>query len=267
MSVVEAIQTGDVMRLRRAMQAEASQWFVIAIQRLPAAVGANMIRELLSFGRHFNMANSVVTLGSGPLSLLSIAAGYNRPSVVRMLIDAGADKNAGVRHINGVFYRPVDVGALHGATAAMAELFRGWGVDLGPPEGPPLKNETPLMRAVMREHLSTVRLLLRNHADVRPANAGGNTALHFAARGSTPAIWDTLWTEHNADPNVPNNGGFTPMDIAGMNPNLAGLIQDWISPAPVRAIRQRAPGPPSEPGARGAGNRRPAARELFEDSA
>lgn len=65
-----------------------------------------------------------------------------------------------------------------------------------------------------QDRLRNIRYLMKHGADVNARNFIGETALHFAARASAPAVANLLVLNYRADIMAVNKFGHTPLDIA-----------------------------------------------------
>ncbi len=119
-------------------------------------------RELLGKGADARSANR---FGATPLSL---ACQNGNEQLVALVLEAGADPNAGIEP-------PLLTAARTGRPGPMKALIaRGAKVDAGSP--------TALMGAAAEGHAEAVALLLASGADVRRTLKSGFGALHFASR-------------------------------------------------------------------------------------
>jgi ankyrin repeat protein len=82
------------------------------------------------------------------------------------------------------------------------------------------QRRTPLHLAVKSGHAEMVELLCRRGADVDAGGLGGESALHLAL--SFPRVVACLLT-HGASPNVTNDNGETPLDVACTMKDLAAI--------------------------------------------
>ena len=111
---------------------------------------------------------------------LQVAAGEGRALIVGMLIDAGADVNAGPVYYDG---RTALQAAAGGGHLEVVETLLTSGADVNSP--PAYCSRTALQAAAGGGHLEVVERLLTAGADVNagPADHGGRTALQAAAGG------------------------------------------------------------------------------------
>jgi ankyrin repeat protein len=109
---------------------------------------------------------------------LGLAAFFNHPDVVRILLERGADVTAVARNA-------MQVQALHAAVADKSEA----------------------------DALILATMLLEHGAPVNAAQHGGYTALHAAGQSGYVALADLLLA-HGADPNVRTDDGQTAAQIA-----------------------------------------------------
>ncbi|ERF74980.1 hypothetical protein EPUS_08521 [Endocarpon pusillum Z07020] len=82
-----------------------------------------------------------------------------------------------------------------------------------------LDGETPLMCAVNVENLETVTLLLKSHADVNAADNKQQTCLHLAASKNKSDSITQLLLRRNADTELVDETGLTPLLVAAFNGN------------------------------------------------
>lgn len=122
---------------------------------------------------------------------LHAAAAAHRPSIVKILLTAGADPNAAPNRRRS---RP-----LHYAADGFPEC-PSW--DAAP-------------------QVATLRLLIDAGADLQARNQNGATALHCAVRTRCAAAVECL-LDAGADPGNPNNSGSTPFHLAVQNTGRGG---------------------------------------------
>ncbi len=82
-----------------------------------------------------------------------------------------------------------------------------------------LDDETPLMCAVNVENLETVTFLLKNHADVNAVDNKQQTCLHLAASKDKSGSITQLLLRRNADTELVDGIGLTPLLVAAFNGN------------------------------------------------
>ena len=152
------------------------------------------------------------------------AAGFGNLATMELLLDRGADTNAGNKRKSGPLFW-----ALHDESKVRLLLARGASVNAKNVDGrtplyqaASMGNAVPVLRllldkgadpntktlngmtpliAAARANLEAMRLLLEKNADVNAANAAGATALMAAAQtGSPEAV--RLLLEKGADPNI-----------------------------------------------------------------
>ena len=69
---------------------------------------------------------------------------------------------------------------------------------------------TPLMHACSHGSVESVRLLIESGADVNAKNGNGRTAMHYAAKGRSPAVIQLL-RKHGAQVDLRDKEGITPL--------------------------------------------------------
>jgi ankyrin repeat protein len=84
-----------------------------------------------------------------------------------------------------------------------------------------LDGETPLMCAVNAENIQTVTLLLKNHAEVNAEDHKQRTCLHLAALKDKSGSITQLLLRRNADTELVDEIGLTPLFVAAFNGNDA----------------------------------------------
>lgn len=82
-----------------------------------------------------------------------------------------------------------------------------------------LDGETPLMSAVNVENIETVALLLKRHADVNAVDDKQQTCLHLAASKDKSGSITQLLLRRNADTELMDEVGLTPLLVAAFNGN------------------------------------------------
>lgn len=132
-------------------------------------------------------ANALAPDGFFPLGL---AAFFNHPETVRLLLEGGAD-------VTLVAPNAMQIQALHAAVADKPQA----------------------------DALVLATMLLEHDAPVNAAQHGGYTALHAAAQSGYAALAELLLSR-GADPNLRTDDGQTPANIAAANghPTLAARM-------------------------------------------
>lgn len=147
------------------------------------------------------------------------AAAGGDPSVVALLLEAGADPHAR----DGGEATPLHRAAASGSSGNVALLLAA-GAAL---EARDSRQETPLLRALDRWLYDslTVATLLDAGADVKARTDNGETPLSRAASAwvRDPGIVRRL-LERGADPNAPGMGGQRPLHAAAGEPDLLPVI-------------------------------------------
>lgn len=171
---------------------------------------AMVVRAALSGGLDLNERND-----DGDAAL-AVAASFNNPEIVRLLLEGGADTNA-VGSIGG--YTPLHYGVRpwrHGSSLEVVKLLVQHGADVSKAiKGPVNDGYTPLHRA---DHNDIVRFLLDNGARVNAQNAAGSTALHLVAGfGTTETA--RLLLESGAAPDLEDHHSHTALHVAATNGN------------------------------------------------
>ena len=170
-----------------------------------AITGGNeaKIRQLLV---HFYDVNCKGKDGITPLLL---AARYRHESVVRLLLEQGADPRARcdngrttLHWVGSIPEKPI--------SETLIDLLLGY----RPPfEAPDSGGVTPLMAACQNRDLLLTTRLIRHGADVRATNYEGRTALHYAASfGNAQMV--SLLTDYGAEIEVRKLVGRTPLHCA-----------------------------------------------------
>jgi ankyrin repeat protein len=120
-----------------------------------------------------SQVNDFATDGFTPIAL---AAFFNQPELVRLLLQAGADPNLSARN-------PSKVNALHAAVAKeqleICTLLLENGAD---PNAAQMQHVQALHSAVHRNNLALVQLLVEGGADVKGVMDNGDTPMLIAKR-------------------------------------------------------------------------------------
>ena len=198
--------------------------------------GTNVMRTLLAHKADPNL-NSRPDPNWSIVPPVIVANGRNNPDVMQMLLEAGANPNGDT---NLAWGRPI-FNTLRDGGAPNLKLLLQHGVD------PNTKNnegrtllflttnpelvrllidykadlnardplgDTPIMRANEEDAATNfVKILADAGAKMDLQDTNGNTALHFAVGRIDPESVRIL-LEHKADPNIQNDAGYTPLDIA-----------------------------------------------------
>ncbi|HUS08753.1 MAG TPA: ankyrin repeat domain-containing protein [Bryobacteraceae bacterium] len=198
---------------------------------------------------------------SAGATLLHHAAGFGNLAVMKLLLDQGADANAGnSRKSTPLFWAlhdeakvrllldhgaGVNVKSIDGRTPVYQAASMGNAVPVlrlllnkgGSPNAKTLAGMTPLMAAA-RSNLDAMRLLLEKNADVNARNAAGATALMAAAQTGTPQAVRLL-LEKGADSNIKTKKNETALADAATagNEETIKLLLDHGAEVNVQDIR------------------------------
>jgi ankyrin repeat protein len=162
------------------------------------------VQLLLDHGANPNRPN---TNGIPPLTQAVI---YRRDKrMIALLLDKGANPNASSPNYSPPLFYTSDPENWNSFVEHKADVnfqsFRGW---------------TPLMNA---HDTNFIKFLLENGAKTDLQETNGNTALHYAAGLYSSPEEVTLLLEHKANPNIQNEVGNTPLDLAKVG--LSGEIR------------------------------------------
>ena len=137
---------------------------------------------------------------------LHMAAENNHESVVRQLLDHGADARA----VSTDGRTPIQL-ALESGNEEIARLILRSGADANAAF---VTGETPLSVAIGNNSASFVRLLLSEKADPNARLPDGRTPLHIAAEIACDIDIFTLLDQNGADPTLGDEGLWTPLHQA-----------------------------------------------------
>jgi len=148
----------------------------------------------------------MIGCGMGPSSPLNEAAGRGDIDQIRNLAAGGANVNAEAAH--GI--TPISSAARAGAVESIPVL-----VNLGadPNQRCGVNGWTPLMHAIHKQQLGSVRALLEAGANVNERGDGGENPLMMAAGYGYTNIVNTL-LDRGADPLAKTPGGMNALDLA-----------------------------------------------------
>jgi len=148
--------------------------------------------------------------------------GTRMPEVLRLLVDRGARIDAENRDLRTPLELASEYQPAEFEEAALYLLAHG--ANPNPTEE---LRETPLLNAVMKDHLRLVRALLEKGAKATAKDANGWTSLHQACLTfRSPEIVRAL-VKAGADPNAKDSDGKTPLDVADEadRPKLLPLLR------------------------------------------
>lgn len=151
---------------------------------------------------------------------LWVAACTGNLEITGILLNVGADVNATTSDGRTA----VQEAAKIGATEIVELLFKyGADLDLSPTE----YADTPLISAAAKGHTATVKALLAAGANVRAAQSGGWTALHYALLNKSSEM-ACMILEYHPDTNAATTGGTRALHLAALTgmTNVAGLLLD-----------------------------------------
>jgi TolB-like protein/ankyrin repeat protein/class 3 adenylate cyclase len=151
---------------------------------------------------------------------LIVAAQQGHSKVAEVLIHAGADVNAKSLDIQDTF-SAIQYAAIDGHTEVVRLLVAS-GVDVEATGGPRL--ETPLILAARQGHAQTAELLISKGANVNASDINGKAPLHLAAISGNTELVQLLLT-NGANVNVKAVTGSYPGEMPLHKAALAGHIQ------------------------------------------
>lgn len=198
-----------------------SYWFnrggVYVQRNYPTVAAMNGQKEALKWlvknGYDLNSRDAKTPLGTS--NILSAVMDARKPSMVKLLLELGADPN--VFHMD-----EKGPGPLHMA------VFRGYGeqvrllidakCELEKKDG---SGMTPLLIAGMTGEAEMAIDLINAGADINATCASGRTAIHWAIANDRVEAFLAL-RDAGADMNIPDNDGKSPHESMG------GKIQAWV---------------------------------------
>ncbi len=197
-------------------------------------VGA--VRKALAAGAdinaRFRMQNRFYPTNKDIVTALMIAVDYNRLSVIRLLLEQGADVNirdddgdtALVRAVNWKFFTTVRLLLEKDANPNVQDDLR----------------KTPLMKAAAGGSLAITDLLIQNGANINAQDRYGETALIYAVHKNKPRIV-TLLLYRGADPFLRERSfGLSALDWARREnrPKIVKIIADFVRERQTRALME-----------------------------
>ncbi|XP_057311123.1 putative ankyrin repeat protein RBE_0319 [Hydractinia symbiolongicarpus] len=157
--------------------------------------------------------------GCNKTTLLMEAVWYNKPSIVKCLIDAGSDVYA----VNKCKSNAYHYSASYGRHDVLNVLINH---DVTNINNLNSHNYTPLHFASRNGDIECVKLLLSiPHIDVNIRNIHNNTPLHFASRGGHIECVKLLLSIPHIDVNIRNKWNKTAYDVA-CNNSIKRLLQE-----------------------------------------
>ena len=199
MSIFDAIESGDLARLRQLVEADRSA----ATQR-----GADGISAVLQARYQFRLDMVDVLLAAEPELDVFEAAALGQTERLRELIDERPDL-AHAWSADG--FTPLHLAAFFGHQAG-ARILLERGADVHAVAQNPLRVQ-PLHSAAAGSHAGIVRALLEAGADPNARQASGFVPLHAAAQNGDLESAELL-LEHGADPALESDEGKAAADFA-----------------------------------------------------
>jgi ankyrin repeat protein len=165
------------------------------------------IKELLEWG-HFDVNEIWLDENEQDWSFLVLASILNKPKIVKILLDAGADPN--LKHEDG------DAALMWASSWGHSQVVQ---VLLSHPKTDPnIQNqygEIVLMMASNRGHSQVVQEILKHPSiDINLQDSSGSTALHHASNQGHSQAVQVLLEHPNIDPNLQNQYGNTALHFA-----------------------------------------------------
>jgi ankyrin repeat protein len=141
-----------------------NEWYYIAQYGMSDALRMEKAKDLLRRGVDFN---------EGSEDILGLAVIHGYTSLVRLLIEAGADVNKNATLATAAFYGNMEI--IH--------LLVESGADVN---GTTSRGQTPLMQAALQAKTETARFLLDHGANISASSPWGETALNIAKESASP---------------------------------------------------------------------------------
>ena len=174
--------------------------------------GRTLLHEVCGWGQErivrsllLAHVDTEATDSSGQTPLMKACrAKKNRATIVTLLLDSGANVNAG----DGAGVTPVHIACSLGDVELLQLLIQhGGDVDCSDKDG-----ERPLHKACIQGHAAVAATLLSAGAEVSGVDNDGNTALHHAASSLQPDVARVL-LEHGASCRRRNKAGVSPLRL------------------------------------------------------
>ncbi|WP_339047124.1 ankyrin repeat domain-containing protein [Candidatus Mesenet endosymbiont of Phosphuga atrata] len=181
----------------------------------------NIVHLLLDLGADLEIKTGA---GSTPLNLAVL---YNRVKIIKILLSRGANLEA--EAIKGI--RPLHCAAANG-TAEIVTILLDGGANL---EAEAIRGIRPLHYAAANGTAEIAEVLLDRGADLEATTTQGRKPLHFAVFYNNVEVTKVL-LRNNADVNAVNNHGDTPLNVARRKysydknyKNITKLLEEVVS--------------------------------------
>jgi len=209
------------------------RWYKMTALHAAASAGRyETARMLLAKGA------DVGAEGSYNYTALHYAAEGGHKEIAELLIAKGADPNAGDTGgmtMGGTWMSflltPLHLAARHGHTD-VAEVLLDAGAKI---DAQSFQGRTAMHEAAGNAHAAVLALLLRNGGDANVHDKRGKTPLRLAASGAdvpfagcAPCVEALL--PHVADVNAKDEGGWTPLHVAGSSSVAEALLEAGADP-------------------------------------
>ena len=200
-SYVELAGTLDKGLLYRQQRNDENYYRVEAFRSAAVYGNVRAVSEAIASGIDVNAINP------GGSTALYNACWHRKMSVVRILLEAGADPN--LKPDDGIGNTPL-MECLHDDCIETFRMLIKAGADVN---GKNNQDITVLIMAVSCPNIEAVRLLLEGGADVNAQNCIGDTALYWAIPDSTEEIVEIL-LEADAQVDTANDLSYSPLMLA-----------------------------------------------------